>query len=533
MIEQGKVEGRRSFSGRLFRAAAIVTLGIVAVAGTAQASMVVTAESADSGIYTSEEVVPLNKSKILRMSEPFAELVVGNPDIIDVKPLTNKTLYVLGKELGSTNLAIYGSGKRLAAIIDIQVGHDIQTLKRRLYELMPNEKIEVRAVGGSVVLSGTVSDADKSNQATALARNVAGERVTNLLKITGSQQVMLAVRFAEVKRAVGKALGFNNNVNFMGESGKFGTDVRTGTLAAPAETNGKAGFQPFDDLLAAIPRDGGAIPAGQFGLISAFGKIGEFAIDTFLSLLEEKGVATTLAEPNLIAMSGETATFLAGGEFPIPLATDDEVFIEFKQFGVSLAFTPTVLDENLINLVVAPEVSALDKSAGIVSGGLAVPGLTTRRAKTTVELRHGQSFAIAGLLQDNFSDSVSQLPGIGDVPVLGALARSTDFRRGETELVILVTPYLVQPSSEPLLTPTDAFGRPSEFELFLTGQVESRIRLLARNDNTAVILKPNAPAPSVASAANEVPKADNDVVPVAESPEGPGGLDGRFGYLLK
>jgi len=533
MIMQGNVEGSRLNWGRLFRAAAVATLGIVAVSGTARSAMVVTAESADSGIYTAEEVVPMNKSKILRMSEPFAELVVGNPDIIDVKPLTNKTLYILGKELGSTNLAIYGSGKRLAAIIDIQVGHDIQSLKRRLYELMPNEKIEVRAVGGSVVLSGTVSDADKANQASALAKNMAGERVTNLLKVTGSQQVMLAVRFAEVKRSVGKAIGFNNNVNFLGKKGNFGTDVRTGAQAsAPGETNGSPGFQPFDDLVSAIPRDvGGALPAGQFGLVSAFAKVGEFAIDTYLSLLEEKGVATTLAEPNLIAMSGETATFLAGGEFPIPLATDDEVFIEFKQFGVSLSFTPTVLDDNLINLVVSPEVSALDQSAGIVSNGLAVPGLTTRRAKTTVELRHGQTFAIAGLLQDDFADSASQLPWIGDVPVLGALARSSDYQRGETELVILVTPYLVQPASDSLLATTDAFGRPSEFELFLTGQVESRIRLLARGDNTAVILKPNGKAPAVA--ANQAPTPEKDAVPVAETSDGTGGLDGRFGYLLK
>lgn len=527
MIEQGKSEGCRVKRGRLARAVAIAAAGIVAITGTARSSMVVTSESADSGIYTAEEVVPLNKSKILRMSEPFAELVVGNPDIIDVKPLTNKTLYILGKELGSTNLAIYGTGKRLAAIIDIQVGHDIQSLKRRLYEMMPNEKIEVRSVGGYVVLSGTVSDAEKANQAAALAKNVAGEQVTNLLKITGSQQVMLAVRFAEVKRSIGKALGFNNSVNFMGKKGTFGTDVRTGTQANPVETNQVPAIQLFDDIINGVQRDGSTLPTGQFGLISAFGRIGEFAIDTLLNLLEEKGVATTLAEPNLIAMSGETATFLAGGEFPIPLATDDEVFIEFKQFGVSLAFTPTVLDGNLINLVVAPEVSALDKSAGIVSGGLAVPGLTTRRAKTTVELRHGQSFAIAGLLQDNFSDSASQLPWIGDVPVLGALARSTEFQRGETELVILVTPYLVQPSSESLLAPTDTFGRPSEFELILTGKVESRIRLLARGNNTAVILKPNGGTAQQLPGQGDLPAAP------AEVAEGEGGLDGPFGYLLK
>lgn len=532
MIEQGKqgkAEGDRLDCGQLLRAAAIATLGVLAVTGTVQASMVVTAESADSGIYTSEEVVPLNKSKILRMSEPFAELVVGNPDIIDVKPLTNKTLYVLGKELGSTNLAIYGSGKRLAAIIDIQVGHDIQTLKRRLYELMPNEKIEVRAVGGSVVLSGTVGDADKANRATALAKNLAGEQVTNLLKITGSQQVMLAVRFAEVKRSVGKALGFSHNVSTQGKN--FVANGRTGQFADPQETNGIPGIQLPTVLNPFIPGDGGTLPLGQFGLFSASAKVGDFLIDSLLNALEEKGVATTLAEPNLIAMSGETATFLAGGEFPVPLATDDEVFIEFKQFGVSLAFTPTVLDENLINLVVAPEVSALDKSAGIISNGLSVPGLTTRRAKTTVELRHGQSFAIAGLLQDDFSDAASQLPWIGDVPVIGALARSTDYQRGETELVILVTPYLVQPSSDPLLTPADTFGRPSEFELFLTGQVESRIRLLARGDNTAVILKPNGKAPAVA--ANEASEPANDAVPVSETADGTGGLDGRFGYLLK
>jgi len=456
----------------------------VVIAGGAWAQSTVTTQLGTSR-YAGEFEVAIHKSQILRVDAQFSDLLVGNSKIADVVPLTNRTVYVLGKQLGTTSLSIYGKGKALLAIVDVVVTHNVEGLKKRLFDLMPNEKIEVRTINDSVVLSGSVSSANKVAQAVAVAQRyaVAG-KVTNMLTATGSQQVMLAVRFAEMKRSAFKDIGINTGV--LAQSGSTTFQLLTGFASS--------GF--------------GLGGASLFGS----GVSGNVSVDGLLDVLEKKGVVKTLAEPNLIALSGDTASFLAGGEFPIPVASETSngsstITVEFKQFGVSLSFTPTVLDGGLISLKVAPEVSAIDPAASVTLNNISVPGLTTRRAQTTVEMHDGQSFAIAGLLQSEFKNSADQLPFAGDIPVLGALFRSADYQHDETELVIIVTPYLVKPvKKDNLALPTDTFLPPSEAEFFLFGKMEKK---------------------------TGKPSAEKKKGHVALGGKDTGGLDGKFGHIIK
>lgn len=450
----------------------------------------------DGNVYSGEFTVPLNKSRVLRVSRPFAELRVGNSDIADVLPLTTQNLYILGKSPGSTSLSILASDRNPIAVIDIMVSYDTEGIKRRLFELMPSEQIEVRGSADSVVLSGTVAGANHAANAQAVAESFAPGKVTNLIQVKGSQQVMLAVRFAEMKRTLVKELGVETNL-----------------------------FNLGNDATVGIASGGGLLDAfGTIGVTDL--SIGDVSIEGFLDALEEKGVVKTLAEPNLIALSGETASFLAGGEFPVPVAQDNTdvdangnitgaVTVEFKQFGVSLAFTPTVIGDGIINLVVAPEVSAIDRLTETGAGGFNIPGLTTRRAKTTVELRDGQSFAIAGLLQSDFSDTIRQFPFLGDLPIIGALFRSTGYIKGETELVIVITPHLVNPAPGPehLALPTDNFVPPDEFSLFMMGRTEGWTSSKPQP-------KPETGAGSIVSSA---PQPQSQV----------GGLDGSYGHIIQ
>ncbi len=461
---------RNASVGGLLKTLAYVSVAATALwmaapnahAETPSVTSVVAVAANDHG-YGGEFSVSVQKSQVLRVNQSYKDLLVGDPEIADVIPLTDRTVYVLGKSVGSTSLSIYGENRTLIGVVDVNVTHDVRGLKRRLRELMPTEYISVRDVGGAITLSGQVADASTAARAVKLAERYAPDAVNNLISIKGSQQVMLAVRFAEVKRSAAKEFGFNNNIGFNDGTSQF--NLLTGNQTSPT----------FD--------------LDEFAQLAAGVTTGNFMIDVFLDALEQKGLVTTLAEPNLIALSGETASFLAGGEFPIPVAAnfDDDatITIEFKQFGVSLAFTPTVLGNDVINLLVAPEVSALDQEGGVTISGVEIPGLLTRRAETTVELRHGQSFAIAGLIMSDFIDNVRQFPGIADTPVLGSLLRSADFQRNETELVIIITPYLVKPANDgELALPTDNVHRPNEYELFFLGHVESRIRKLNGGDYT-------------------------------------------------
>lgn len=426
-------------------------LGIVAVFVLLAALLPITSADAQlasvkvdtEGAHAGEFRIPLNKSQILRVDQRFGDLRLGNSAIADVVPLTDRTIYVLGKAVGSTSLTILGANKRLLAVIDLMVTFDAQGLKSKLAEIVPAARVEVRAVNNALILSGDVASSVELARVIAVAETFAPNSVRNLMRLQGSQQVLLEVRFAEMSRTVAKKLGINLSATI----GDF-------TLSSLPD----AGLSSiFSGVLSLRPNND--------------------TITATLDALEEKNLVKTLAEPNLIALSGQTARFLAGGEFPVQ-STDGEgnVSISFKEFGVGLAFTPTVLENGLINLVVEPEVSELDLSAGVGD----TPGLSTRKVKTTVEVRDGQSFAIAGLLQNNFRDNIEQVPFLGDIPILGALFRSAQFQRDETELVIVVTPRLVSPVvAGSVALPTDGFAPPSDMNLFLLGNLEGPKRLPA------------------------------------------------------
>lgn len=408
--------------------------------------------------------VAVNRALVLESAEVFAEVSVANPGIADVAALTNRSVYVLGKQSGRTTLTLLGPEGRLIANIDVRVAPDVEEFKARLQEILPDEPIEVRTASDGIVLSGTVSGAAKLDRAMALAQRYAPDRVTNMMSVGGARQIMLRVRFAEVQRNATKSLGFN--WGFGATSGNWGFNVDTGDFVGAGNAPQAPGNTGLPGSYASGGPSEGTVRIG----FAAGGIVANLAIDA----LEGKGVARTLAEPNLVSLSGDTASFLAGGEFPIPVPGEDgELTIEYKPFGVSLGFTPTVIDGDVINLVLEAESSAIDNSIVIQNQGISFTGFSTRRTRTTIELRDGQSFAIAGLLQDDFVDNAQQLPWVGDVPVLGALFRSADFQRRQTELVILVTAYLAAAATEPALAlPTDRIRLPSERELFLLGQVE-------------------------------------------------------------
>ncbi len=460
---------------------------VIAIQSWAQPKIVV---QGDESRHAGEFVVPINKSQVLQLDVPFADLLVGNSGIADVLALTDRTVYILGKALGSTSLTIYGRDKNLIAVLDLVVSPDIEGLKARLFDIMPDEQVEIRSANGAVVLSGTVTGNSTMDKILAVSERFAPGLVTNLMSVEGSQQVMLRVRFVEVNRSVVKDLGFNFNI-FEGDF-KF-TSGNT-FLANPAGITGGI------DVISLV--DPAFVGASMLGGPATIGAVG---LDVMLTALESKGLTKTLAEPNLIALSGDTASFLAGGEFPIEVAqsgstgTDSAtISIEFKSFGVSLAFTPTVLDNGLINLVVEPEVSSLDLANSVRT----VPALKIRRASTTVELRDGQSFAIAGLLQDDFSDTIDQVPLLGEIPILGALFRSSQFKKNETELVIIAEVHLVKPAPiGSLATPADNFIPPSESDIWLFGRIEAPGSGIPRDGGLAM--------------------------------KGAGGIEGHYGHIIK
>ena len=401
--------------------------------------------------FVGEITVPAGKSLVLRFDTPVSEASVGNPETADIVPLTDQSVYVLGKQRGSTNLTLVGPSKRVLGVLDVQISYDTLNLKRRLHEMLPGEPIEVRANGDAIILSGKASSNAAMAKAIQIATPFAGaDKIVNSMEIGASQQVMLKVRFAEVERNASKALGISTNALFDNDS----IDGLRSSFVNPTLAD-----------------------STSFAFLRDTFDIGSVSVDMLIDALEQKGLATILAEPTLIALSGEHAKFLAGGEFPVPVGSDAEdgrvrIQIEFKEFGVRLGFTPTVIGDK-ISLVVSPEVSELDPNASIELNDVVIPGLKTRKAETTVELKNGQSFAIAGLLQKNFIDEIDQFPGASSVPILGALMRSARYRRDETELAIIITPYIVEPVEDGTLRlPTDDVSLPHEFELFALGKTE-------------------------------------------------------------
>ncbi len=414
------------------------------------------------GATSSDLSVPMNRAVVVESDRPFAELSIANPAIADISTLSDRTIYVLGKVPGRTTLTLLDEQGRLITNVEVQVIPDIGEFKERLRQILPGEPIEVRTANDGIVLSGTVSSITSLDRALDLAGRYAPERVSNLMTVGGTQQVMLKVRFAEMRRSVSKAL--SSSVALAGIIGDddVGVGGGSGTYTDGSNLINRFDNDPDTNVTRTTPSEG--------TLALGFGA-GSLEFSILLEALESKGVVRTLAEPNLVALSGQSASFLAGGEYPIPIATgDDAVAIEYKPFGVELDFTPRVVAEDVINIELSAAVSGIDPTVSIQQGGFNVNGFTRRESKTTIELRDGESFAIAGLLQDDFRDLKGQVPWLGDIPVLGALFRSAEYERAQSELVIIITAHLVSPvRGEALALPTDRVVIPSERELFLFG----------------------------------------------------------------
>jgi pilus assembly protein CpaC len=380
------------------------------------------------------------KSAVVEADSAFATIVVADPEIAEAMATSNRSFFLRGKKPGSTTVLVYNSAGAITELIEVEVMLGLEELRGDLKRLLPGEPIDVYPVHDGVFLDGRVTTAAAAEMALQLAERHVPGGVANGLSVGQSQQVMLEVRFLEASRSAIREIGFGNSI----DANDFQSSTEGGTVSGLAAKT-----------------------------VALFTNVGGENVDLQIRALEEKGVIRTLAEPNLVALSGDTASFLAGGEFPIPVASkDNEITIEFKKFGVSLDFTPTVLGEGLVNLRVRPEVSSIDRANGIRTESIEIPGISVRRADTTVELHDGQAFAVAGLLQNNYSNDVRQTPWLGNVPVLGSLFSSKRFQRNESELVIIITPRLVQPAPHPdqLASPLDAFSEPSETDFFLLGK---------------------------------------------------------------
>lgn len=468
------------------------------------------AQSGEAGLHAGTLEVPLNKSQVVSADRPIARAMVGSAEIADVLPISNRSIYVLGKKNGTTSLTLYDAANRVIAIMDVSVGPDVEGLRSQLGQLIPGQPIDARLSNGSILLTGTVNDPGAAGRAAQLAKAYAGENVINLIAVGGSQQVMLEVKFAEVNRQMGEKLGvsgfgLSNNGRFNGVIGEGArtTPYTPGTTTTQLDGAGNVISQTVtgETLSSTVL---GTIN-DSFGILSQAFSIGSVNINATLNMLERRGLSKTLAEPTLIALSGEKASFLAGGEFPVPVIqgsggggnNGNAITVEFKPFGVSLAFTPTVLSDKVISMVIEPEVSSIDPTASVTVNGLVIPGLQTRRANTTVELRDGESFAIAGLLRKDFQTTVRQLPVLGSLPIIGTLFRSSGFQKGETELLIVVTPRLVAPiRPEQVRLPTDRIDDPKASDVLIDGEGYRP---------KALEPLPNAPSASAAATAEPVP----------------------------
>lgn len=410
----------------------------------------------------------LGKSVFVRSGFDVKRVSVGDPKIVDVVVLSTREIQVVPKMIGETNMIVWERSGNPSVILDVAVGTSFTSLERRLGAVLRADGIRVESVGNAVVLTGSVPSPVLAERAMTVANayflqdKENARTVVNGLEVGGNQQVMIEVIVAEISRSLGRRLKVNWDT--MVETG-----VKTFTF-----TNFLGDLVSLDD----DPDSDALLVRSGVDFIGSYRNPGNFGISYFIEAAVDKNLAKVLAKPTLIARSGQTASVLVGGEVPIPIAQGGafgSITIEFKSFGVAVEFTPTVLGPERIHLEVAPEVSEPDFTLGTEVAGFATPGFVTRRASTSVELGDGQSFAIAGLLRDFTTEMVEKYPLLGDIPVLGALFRSVQYQRQETELVILVTPRLVQPLPEgPPPLPTDHFVDPSDFEFFLLGALESQ-----------------------------------------------------------
>lgn len=457
-------------------------------------------------------VVPLFKSRVVKLDEPAARVSVGSPDIADILILRATQLYVLGKDLGTTNVLLWDRNDQLIGTVAVEVTHDLESLKAKLAELLPGEAIKVYSAQRSIVLAGSISsigamntamrvadgylaqigtateDAEfKAQQGSSRRSDKAVGEVINLMEVSGAQQVMLGVKVAEMQRTELRRLDAQFNAIWKGSS-----------RWAVGGVNGGATFpdvvftDPINGRLPILPGDAPWGPViDEFapsdlaiqdkGLFASF-LTDDFLLNMALDVAKDKGLAKILAEPTLTTLTGQEAKFLSGGEFPIPVPQDNNtITIEFKEFGVGLNVLPVVLGSGEINLKVNVSVSELIAANSVLveapntQSSFVVPALTKRSASTTVELKDGQTMGIAGLINENLREAVNKFPGLGDLPVIGYLFRSQAFQKGETELVIFVTPRLAKPiSPKDMKLPTDSFVEPNDHEFYIMGNMEGR-----------------------------------------------------------
>ena len=450
----------------------------------------------------------VGESRIVETKMSFKRASVANPEVADQIVLSPKQIYLAGKAVGTTTLTLWGQDGQVANVFQVQVSPDVTRLKEQIHSMLPHEPgIQVMNSHDHITLAGNVSNMESLTKALTLAEPYAPQKIINLVQVGGVQQVMMEVKVAEMQRGLMKRLG----VNFQRQQ-KNHRDFSIGLINDLSTIDAYDPFthtQSSQTTTLTFPD----VRTLASNLVLGFG-IGQDLWTLFLDLLKEHNLSKTLAEPTLIAESGQAAEFLVGGEFPIPIPQQlGQVTIKFKEFGVGLKFTPTVLSEGRISVIVNPEVSELDFANGIIVQGFQIPALTTRRVKTVVELGDGQSFAIAGLLQENIKETVSKYPFLGDIPILGLLFRSTSFQKNETELIVIVTPHLVKPLDMVKQTlPTDHYLEPNDFELMLMGYMEGAFpeQKVARPTEAYTLGQPTV---------------------AGRMPYRKGGMEGMFGHL--
>ncbi|WP_262694320.1 type II and III secretion system protein family protein [Kordiimonas aquimaris] len=400
--------------------------------------------------------VEVNKGTLIRLDRPASEVFIANPDIADVQVKSSRVIYIFGKAQGETTFYALDKDDRTIFSSNVTVTRNLSALRGAFDQLMPGAPLRATMMGQLVVLEGNVGSPAEAAMAEQLANSVlATDKVMNSINVLQPTQVNLRVRIAEVKRSVLKQLGVNWEGFYSGSNVGFGIAQGRDVSNIIADPVTQLPIEVFER-----PDVGNSL----IGEIFTGGLDLNYAIDA----LDQEGFIKLLAEPNLTALTGQSANFLAGGEFPIPVPSRDGLGIEYREFGVKLEFTPTVMSTGSISMHIKPEVSDLSSAGAIRVEGISVPSISTRRAETTVELGSGQSFAIAGLIQNNLVQDSNKFPGLGDIPILGALFRSEEFRREETELLIVVTPYIVRPVSDrQMALPTDRFIAPNDMERYL------------------------------------------------------------------
>lgn len=420
---------------------------------------------------------------LLRLDRAAVDIFIANPAIADIQVKSPRIVYIFGRSTGETTFYALDANENIIYSTNISVTQNLSWLNSAIDELLPNTDIEVKSVGSMMILTGFANTPEEAEVAVSMARQAlrgggsgssggssgssgsssgsrGGAQVINRIKIATPTQVNLQVKIAEVGRSTLKQLGFNWENSFFSGNALLG--MSTGANV----------FDIVEDPFTGLPFK--EFQVNNVGTNSLIGSLtgGRFNINTVVDALETEGFLSILAEPNLTALSGETASFLAGGEFPVPVPDGQGNFaLEFKEFGIGLQFTPTVLSEGKITLKVAPEVSQISNVGAISINGISVPAISTRRVQTTVELGSGQTFAIAGLLQNTITQDVSKFPGLADIPILGALFKSDRFQKSETELVIIVTPYIVRPvDAKRIVLPTDGLRPANDFARYLKGE---------------------------------------------------------------